>query len=199
MVKVTLTEIKVLREKTGVGVQDCKEALQQSNGDFEKAIDFLRKKGTLKAQKRADKIAINGYIGSYIHNGRVGVLIELMCETDFVARNEKFQKLANELALHIAAASPLYIQKENVPKKVLEREKSIILDKVKGEKKPKNILDKIAEGQLNKFYGEVCLMEQVYVRDEKKTIRNLLEEALASFGEKIEIRRFVRMDLGENS
>jgi elongation factor Ts len=199
MVKVTLTEIKALREKTGVGVQDCKEALQQSNGNFEKAIDFLRKKGTLKAQKRADKIAINGYIGSYIHNGRVGALIELMCETDFVARNEKFQKLANELALHIVSAAPLYIQKENVPKKVLEREKSIILDKLKGEKKPKNILDKIAEGQLNKFYGEVCLMEQAYVRDEKKTIKNLLEEALASFGEKIEIRRFVRMDLGENS
>lgn len=197
MAKVTLDTIKELRKKTGVGVSDCKEALEESKGDFERAIECLRKKGVMKAQKRAGRETANGYIGSYVHNGKIGVLVELACETDFVSRNEKFQKLASEIALHIAASSPEYLAPEDVPKKVLEKEKEIGKEKLKKEGKPENILDKIVEGQLAKFYEEVCLLEQAYVRDEKKKIKDLISEAVASFGEKIEIKRFVMMILGE--
>ncbi|MDD3647835.1 MAG: translation elongation factor Ts [Candidatus Dojkabacteria bacterium] len=196
--KVTMESIKKLRKKTGIGIQDCKEALEKSEGDFDKAVEFLRKKGILKAQKRAGRDTENGYIGSYVHNGQIGVLVELVCETDFVSRNEKFQSLARELAIHIAASAPNYLSREDVPKDVLKKEKEIVIDKLgKQEKKPKEILDKIAEGQMEKFYEDFCLLDQVYVRDEKKKIRDLINEAVAAYGEKIEIRRFVRMILGE--
>ncbi len=199
MGKITLSLIKDLRSKTGVGISDCKEALTESNGDFEKAVEILRKKGVLKARKRSSKEAINGFMGSYIHsNGQIGVLVELVCETDFVARNDKFQKLAYEISLHIAASNPIYVSKEDIPDKVLEKEKEIAKDKLEKEGKPKDILDKIVIGQLNKYYGETCLYDQAYVRDEKKTISNLIEEAIASFGEKIEVRRFVRFEVGES-
>lgn len=196
-VKITLEIIKELRKKTGVGVQDCKEALEASNGDFDKAIDVLRKKGILKAKKRSSREASNGFIGSYVHGGQIGVLVELMCETDFVARNEKFQKLAHEIALHIAASNPIYVSCDDVPKKVQDKELEIISERLKDEGKPENICEKIAEGQMKKFYEETCLLEQPYVRDEKKKIKDLIDEAVASFGEKIEIARFIRLVLGE--
>lgn len=195
--KITLEIIKELRKKTGVGVKDCKEALEESDGDFDKAVEILRKKGILKAKRRASREASNGFIGSYVHQGQIGVLIELFCETDFVARNEKFQKLVHEIALHIAASSPLYISKEDVPEKVKEKEVEIIKERLKDEGKPADLLDRIAEGQLKKFYEETCLLEQPYVRDEKKKVRDLIDEAVAAFGEKIEVGRFVRLVLGE--
>jgi len=196
MADITLDMIKELRKKTGIGITSCQEALEKGNGDFDKAIDFLRKKGILKAKKRADRSASNGYIGSYIHNGQIGVLVELMSETDFVSRSEKFQKLANELALHIAASAPLYVSKDDVPSDVIEKEKEIARDRLKDEGKPEELLDRIAEGQLQKYYQEVCLLEQPYVRDEKKKIQDLINEGVAAFGEKIEIGRFQRLVLG---
>jgi elongation factor Ts len=195
--RINLEIIKELRRKSGVGVGDCKEALEESDGDFDKAIDILRKKGVLKAKKRASREASNGFIGSYVHQGQIGVLVELVCETDFVARNERFQKLAHEIALHIAASSPIYVSAEEVPEKVKEKEVEIIKDRLKEEGKPEEILEKIAEGQLAKFYEETCLLDQPYVRDEKKKIKDLIAEAVAAFGEKIEVRRFVRLVLGE--
>jgi elongation factor Ts len=197
MAKVTLDAIKELRKKTGVGVSDCKEALEESIGDFEKAIDCLRKKGVLKAKKRANRETSNGFIGSYVHNGQIGVLVELASETDFASRNEKFQELVKELALHIAASCPLYVSREDIPKKELEREKKVIEGKLKKDGKPKNILEKIVEGQLTKYYEEVCLLDQPYVRDDKKKIKDLIDEAVASFGERIEVKKFVRIILGE--
>lgn len=195
--KITLEIIKELRKKTGVGIGDCKEALEQSEGDFEKAIEVLRKKGVLKAQKRASREASNGFIGSYVHQGQIGVLVELVCETDFVAINEKFQELAHEVALHVAAENPIYLSSDDVPDNVRQKESEIIKERLKGEGKPEDLLDKIAEGQLKKFYEESCLLDQPYVRDDKKKIRDLIDEAVAAFGEKIEIRRFVRLVLGE--
>jgi len=198
MSKITLEIIKELRAKTGVGIADCKEALETGEGDFEKAIDLLRKKGILKAKNRASRETSNGFLGSYIHNGQIGVMVELVCETDFVARNEKFQKIAHNIALHIAAAAPLYVSREEIPDEVLAKEKEIAKDKVKKEGKPEDIIDKIVEGQMNKYYEEVCLLDQAYVRDEKKKIRDLIDEAVASYGEKIEVRRFIRIVLGED-
>lgn len=197
MGKLTLAEIKNLRKQTGVGVKDCMEALEKSNGDMDKAVEFLRKKGVLKAQKRSGRDVSNGYIGAYVHQGQIGVLVEVLCETDFVARNEKFQKLVKELCLQVAASSPLYVSVDDVPEKVLEKEKSIILGKLEKEGKDKKILNKIAEGQLKKFYEEYCLLEQVYIRDEKKRIKDLINESVAAFGEKVEVRRFNRIVLGE--
>ncbi|MBN2015964.1 translation elongation factor Ts [Candidatus Dojkabacteria bacterium] len=197
MAKITLDEIKELRSKTGIGIADCKEALEQSKGDFEKAVEFLRKKGILKAKKRASRETANGFIGSYVHNGQIGVLVELVCETDFVSRNEKFQSLAKEISLHVAAECPLYLSREDVPNDVLQKEKEIIAERLKKEGKPEHILAKIVEGQMSKFYEEVCLLEQPYVRDNKKRIRDLVDEAVASFGEKVEISKFVRIVLGE--
>ena len=197
MAKISLDTIKKLRAKTGVGVNDCKDALEESKGDFDKAVEILRKKGVLKAKKRAGKDASNGYIGSYIHNnGQIGVLIELLSETDFASRGEKFQKLANDIAMHIAANDPSYVSRDDVPKKVLKKEKEISMEKLKKEGKPKNILNKIAEGQLEKFYSEECLLDQPYIRDEKKKVGDLIDEAVASFGERIEVGRFVRFVLG---
>lgn len=198
MSKISLKEIKELRAKTGVGVADCKEALETGKGDFDRAIDTLRKKGILKAKKRTSREASNGFIGSYVHNGQIGALVELVCETDFVARNEKFRKIAHDIALHIAASAPLYVSQEEVPDNILAKEKEIIEDKVKREGKPDNIIDKIVEGQMGKYYEEVCLLDQPYVRDEKKKIKDLIDESVASFGEKIEIRRFIRIVLGED-
>ncbi|MBU0975342.1 MAG: translation elongation factor Ts [Patescibacteria group bacterium] len=197
-VKIAMESIKDLRKKTGVGIQDCKEALEKSGGDFEKAVEFLRKKGVLKAQKRAGRDTENGFIGSYVHNGQIGVLVELVCETDFVSRNEKFQVLARELAIHVAASAPSFVSREDVPAQVLKKEKEIIIEKLGKECKPKEILDKIAEGQLEKYYEDFCLLDQPYVRDEKKKIKDLINEVIAAYGEKIEIRRFTRMILGED-
>jgi elongation factor Ts len=196
MAKITLEMIKNLRKKTGIGISACKEALEKSDGDSDKAVEYLRKKGILKAKKRADRETLNGHIGSYIHHGQIGVLVELLSETDFVARNEKFIKLAHDIALHIAAAAPLFVSKEDIPQDVLDKEKEIAQDRLKEEGKPEELLDRIAEGQLQKYYEEVCLLEQPFVRDEKKKVKDIIDEAVAAFGEKIEIGRFVRLVLG---
>lgn len=193
---VTIEQIKKLRAQTGAGLTDCKEALEASKGDMEKAYDYLRKKGMAKAQKRAEKEANNGFIGSYIHNGKIGVLVELNCETDFVARNEKFQDLARDIAMHIAASTPLYISTDEVPEEVLEKERKIYKEELLKEGKPEKIIDNIVEGKLNKYYEEVVLLKQLFVKDNSKKIEDLLNEAISSIGEKVLISRFVRFEVG---
>lgn len=193
---VTIDQIKKLRAQTGAGLSDCKEALEASKGDIEKAYDYLRQKGMAKAQKRAEKEANNGFIGSYIHNGKIGVLVELNCETDFVARNEKFQDLARDIAMHIAASTPLYISTDEVPEEVLEKERKIYKEELLKEGKPEKIIDNIVEGKLNKYYEEVVLLKQLFVKDNSKKIEDLLNEAISSIGEKVLISRFVRFEVG---
>lgn len=195
----TLEQIKELRNATGAGITAVKEALEVSKGDFDKAVVYLREKGVAKAAKRSEKSASHGYIATYIHGeGTIGVMIELNAETDFTARNDKFRQLANELALHIAAANPLYIKREDVPEDVLASEKEIA-GKDLDDKKPAEIREKILEGKLGKFYEEVVLLDQKYIRDDSKTIADLLSEGVAAIGEKIEIGRFCRFQIAGDS
>ena len=197
---VTTEDIKKLRAATGAGVLDCRTALQESKNNFEKAVDFLRKKGLAAAAKRADREASEGYIELYSHgDGRVGVIVEVNCETDFVGRSDKFRKLAHEIALQIAASSPLYISEENIPAEILEREKKIATARAKEEGKPDNIIPKIVEGYLKKFKDTVVLLRQAYIRDDSLTIQDIINENVASMGENIIIRRFARYELGEES
>ena len=195
---ISATLVKELREKTGVGMMDCKKALTESEGDFEKAVDRLRQKGLATAAKRAGRAASEGVIGSYIHMDKIGVMVEINCETDFVARTDDFKELVKDVAMHIAAANPEYLSREKVPGNVLEREKEIYRSQVEG--KPANIVDKIIEGKLEKFYTESCLLDQVFVKDPdgKKKIKDLIVEKVAKLGENIMIDRFVRFQLGEN-
>jgi len=198
--EITTQMIKDLREATHAGVLDCRKALESSNGDYQKAVDFLREKGLATAAKRADRLASNGMVELYSHgNGRVGVMVEVNCETDFVARSEQFLKFAHEVALQVAAASPRYIKEEEIPADVLEHETEIAKGRAREEGKPEAMLEKIAKGRLDKFKDEVVLMRQAYIRDDKVTIGNLLVEQVASIGENIVIRRFVRWELGEVS
>jgi elongation factor Ts len=191
---ITLKEIKQLRERTGVGIQNVKEALEATNGDVEKAIVYLREKGMAKGAKRAGRTADNGFIAHYVHgDGNIGVLVELNSETDFASRNEKFRKLAHNIALHIAASDPLYIKKEDIPEDVLEKEKAIYKNDLKG--KPAQVQEKILEGKLAKYYEQVVLLEQPFVKDDSKKIKDLLNEALAAIGEKIEVGRFARFEI----
>lgn len=191
--------IKDLRTKTGAGIGNVKEALVASDGDVEKALVYLREKGLAKAVKRADKRAENGYIYAYIHGeGSLGVMLELNSETDFAARNVKFRDLAKEIALQIAASNPEYISIENIPAEIMEREKEIAMKEV-DPKKPQNIIDKIIEGKLQKFYEDFVLLEQRYFKDETKTIKDLINENVAALGEKIEVGRFCRMKIASNS
>ncbi|PIR74690.1 MAG: elongation factor Ts [Candidatus Magasanikbacteria bacterium CG10_big_fil_rev_8_21_14_0_10_47_10] len=195
---ITAKDIAALREKTGAGMLDCKKALEESHGDMESAIDWLRKRGAAKAAKRADKVAAEGAVASYIHgNGRIGVLVEVNCETDFVAKNEQFQELVRDIAMHIAAISPQYVSRDEVPLEMIEREKAIYRDQLNAEGKPEEMVEKILEGKLNKFYEEICLLDQKFIKDEDKTIAKLLEEKTAEIGEKIHIRRFALYRLGE--
>ena len=188
-----------LRARTGAGMMDCKRALEETGGDLEQAVDLLRKKGAAKADKRAAREASEGVIGSYIHHdGAIGVLVELNCETDFVARTEDFKTLARELAVHIAATKPLAVRIEDLPPDVVQREKRVYDEQVAEQKKPENIRGKIVEGMLKKFYEDNVLLEQKHVRDEKRTIGELVKELSAKTGEKIEVRRFVRFELGGN-
>ena len=188
-----------LRARTGAGMMDCKRALEETGGDLEQAVDLLRKKDAAKADKRAAREASEGVIGSYIHHdGAIGVLVELNCETDFVARTEDFQTLARELAVHIAATKPLAVRIEDLPPDVVQREKRVYDEQVAEQKKPENIRGKIVEGMLKKFYEDNVLLEQKHVRDEKRTIGELVKELSAKTGEKIEVRRFVRFELGGN-
>jgi elongation factor Ts len=197
-VSITATQVNELRKATGAGLMDCKKALTETGGDHEKAVDYLRKKGLAAASKKAGRAATEGLVGSYIHaGGKIGVLVEVNCETDFVAKNEGFQTFVKDIAMHIAAASPLYVRREEVDPAVLEREKDIYRAKAKESGKPDNIVEKIIEGQVNKFYADICLLEQAYVKDPDKTVQTYLNETIATIGENISIRRFAKFNLGE--
>ncbi len=197
---ITTQEIKELREKTSAGFMDCKKALEEHNGDFEKAVEYLRKKGLAKAAKRADRVASEGVLELYNHgDGRVGVMVEVNCETDFVARSDAFREFAHEIALQIAALSPLWITEEEIPVEILEKEREIAKDRALQEGKPENIVDRIVEGRINKYKDEVVLLRQTYIRDDKLTIQEYLNEAIVAIGENIIIRRFTRWAIGEKS
>jgi elongation factor Ts len=197
-VTITAAQVSELRKVTGAGLMDCKKALAETGGDQEKAVDYLRKKGLAAASKKAGRIASEGIVGSYIHaGGKIGVLVEVNCETDFVAKNEGFQTFVKDIAMHIAAASPLYVRREEVPAELLEREKAIYRDKAKESGKPDAIIEKIVDGQVNKFYSDICLLEQAFVKDPDKTIQTYLNETIASIGENMSIRRFTKFVLGE--
>jgi elongation factor Ts len=198
--EITMEMIKELREATKAGVLDCRKALESANGDFQKAVDYLREKGMATAAKRSDRQALNGIVELYSHGGgRVGVMVEVNCETDFVARSEQFRTFAHELALQVAASSPRYIKVEDIPADVLEHELEIALSRGREEGKPEAILPKIAEGRLEKFKDEVVLLRQAYIRDAEKTVEKLLLETVAATGENIIIRRQARWELGEAS
>ena len=190
--------VKKLREKTGVGLMDCKEALKQSNGDMEKAMDFLREKGLAKLQKRMGKVASEGSIVSYIHTGgKIGAMVEVNCETDFVANTKEFQEFARDIAMQITASNPLYVKREDVSQDVIDKEKEIYKKQALESGKPEKIIEKIAEGKLEKFYQEICLVEQSYIKNPDITVKELMEELIVKMGEKILINRFVRFQLGE--
>lgn len=198
--EITTQMIKELREATGVGILDCREALTNAGGDFDKAVDILREKGLARAAKRAGREASDGIVELYSHGGgRVGVMVEVNCETDFVARSEGFRNLAHEIALQIAAGSPEYVTEEDVPEAALERERQVARNRAKEEGKPEDILDKIVDGRIEKYYDEVCLLRQAYIRDESKTIKDLIAEQVGALGENILVRRFVRWELGEHA
>lgn len=194
----TAQDVKTLRERTGSGMMDCKNALVETNGDMEKAIDYLREKGMAKAAKKSSRIAAEGIVDSYIHmGGKVGVLLEINCETDFVARGEQFKSLAHDVCLHIAASNPIYLTSAEVPSEVLAKEKEILRAQAIEEGKPEKIVDKMVEGRIKSFYDDNCLLNQKFVKDPSKTIEQLIIEATAQIGEKIAIRRFVRFEMGE--
>jgi len=195
---ITAEQVKELRERTGAGMMECKRALEETGGDMEAAIDVLRSRGAAKAAKRAGREVREGAIGSYVHmGGKIGVLVEVNCETDFVARTEDFQTLVRDLAMHIAAANPLAVTAEEIPADVVERERAVYREQVKNEGKPENLWDKIAEGKLKKFFQDNALMQQAFVKDPDKTVEQLVTEVSARTGENIVVRRFVRFALGE--
>lgn len=195
---VTAAQVKELREKTGAGMLDCKKALEEANGDIAKAGELLREKGLSAAANKAGRIATEGAVESYIHaGGKVGVLVEINCETDFVGKTEQFRTFCRDIAMHIAAANPTYVRREEVPTEALEKEKEILRNQALNEGKPEKIIDKMVEGRIGKYYEEFCLMEQQFVKDPDKTIDQLLNEKIAAIGENISIRRFVRFGLGE--
>lgn len=190
--------VKELREKTGAGMMDCKKALSETSGDFDKAIEFLRKKGIASADKKAGRATKEGSVSSYIHGeGKVGVLLEVNCETDFVARTEQFRQFVKDVSMHIAAAAPRWVTPSEVPADLIAKEKEIAIEQMKASGKPANVLEKIAEGKINKFYEETCLLNQKFVKDPDKTVEQLLKETIAGLGENISIRRFSRYVLGE--
>ena len=196
--EITSTMVKELRTKTGAGMMDCKEALASVDGDFEKAIDFLRKKGLSAATKRSSKAAKEGTIASYIHmGGRIGVMVEVNCETDFVAKTDDFQTMARDIAMHVAASNPLYVRPDEIAEDILEREKEIYRSQLREEKKPEKIWDKIIEGKLKKYYEDVCLVEQKFIKNQDLTVGTLISNMIAKTGENIIIRRFARFQLGE--
>ncbi|WP_248926342.1 translation elongation factor Ts [Paenibacillus hamazuiensis] len=190
--------VKELREKTGAGMLDCKKALEEANGDITKASEILREKGLAAAAKKSGRIATEGLVESYIHgSGRIGVLVEVNCETDFVAKTDQFKEFVRDIAMQIAAASPLYVRREEVPAEALDKEREILKAQALNEGKPAHIVDKMVEGRIGKYYEEYCLLEQSFIKDPDKTIQTLLNEKIATIGENISIRRFVRFELGE--
>ena len=195
---VSAADIKALRTRTGAGIKDCKTALTESDGDITKAIDWLRAKGIAKAAKKASRAATEGLCSSYIHaGGKIGVLVEINCETDFVAKTDDFQNLVRDISMHIAAAAPEYVSKDEVPADAVEREKQVQIQRVMEEGKPAHIAERIVMGRMGKYYEDVCLLEQKFVKDDSKTVKALLEGAVATMGENIKVRRFARFVLGE--
>ena len=191
--EITAAVVKELRERTGIGMMECKKALTECDGEIEKAIKLLRKKGYARAEKKSGRQTSEGLIGSYIHmNGKLGVIVDLNCETDFVARNKEFGELLKNIAMHIAAANPQYVSSDDIPEKILEEEKEIIGEQFKDSKKPPEIIEKIMEGKLGKFYSEVCLLEQAYIKDDKITIKELISSFIAKTGENVKVDRFTR-------
>ncbi len=194
---ITAAMVKELREKTGAGMLDCKKALVKTEGDIEKAIESLRKKGLSKAAKKAGRIAAEGVVYSYIHSNRIGTLVEINSETDFVAKNDEFIQFAKDIAMQVAAQNPLYVSRENVPEEKINNEKEILKDQALNEGKPEHIVEKMVVGRLEKFYKEVCLLEQPFIKNPDKTVKELLTEKIAKLGENLIIRRFVRFEVGE--
>ena len=197
MAEITAALVKELRERTGAGMMDCKKALSATDGDLEKAIDFLREKGLAAAAKKAGRVAAEGLVEAYIHGGgRIGVLVEVNCETDFVAKTDAFKELVKDIAMHIAATNPSYLKREEVPTAELEHEQAVLAEQARNEGKPEKIIEKMVAGRIEKYYKEVCLMEQPFVKDPDKTISDLITESIAKIGENISIRRFTRYQLG---
>lgn len=195
---ITAEMVKQLRERTGAGMMDCKKALAQTDGDIEKAIDLLREKGLAAAAKKASRLAAEGVVESYIHaGGRIGVLVEINCETDFVAKTDGFKALVKDIAMQIAASSPVYVRREEVPEADLEHEREVLRAQALNEGKPANIVEKMIVGRLEKYYKEVCLLEQPFIKDPDKTVNQLITENIARIGENISVRRFTRYQLGE--
>jgi elongation factor Ts len=195
--KIPAKDVSELRSRTGAGMMDCKKALQETDGDLDKGVEFLRKKGMASAEKRAGRQASEGVIGSYVHfNGRVGVMVELNCETDFVARTDDFQSLAKNIALHVASMNPLAVSKEDVPQEIVDRERDVFRGQAAESGKPEQVWDKIVEGRLRKFFEEQVLLEQAHVKEDKKTVGEVVKEASGKLGENIVVKRFVRFELG---
>ena len=198
MAEISASAVKELREKTGAGMMDCKKALTESAGDFAKAEEYLRKKGLASAAKKAGRTATEGAVGSYVHmGGKIGVLVEVNSETDFVARTEAFQALVKDVAMHVAAAAPQYVRREEVPAEAVAKELEIAKAQFREQKKPEAIIEKIAQGKVDKFFSEVCLLEQPFVKDDKKTVQEMINDQVAKIGENIQVRRFARFVLGE--
>ncbi len=196
--EISASHVKELREKTGAGIMDCKTALKETDGDLDKAVDYLREKGLAAASKKAGRVAAEGMVGSYIHaGGRIGVLVEVNCETDFVARNEDFQALVRDIAMHIAAANPLYVTRDEISAELIEKEREIFRAQALESGKPEKIVDKIVEGKADKFCAEISLMEQSFVKNPDQKIEDVVREAILKIGEKISIRRFSRFHVGE--
>ncbi len=194
---ISAKSVMELRQKTGVGMMECKKALGETDGDIEQAVDLLRKRGAQMAAKKADRATNQGWIGSYIHsNGRIGVIVEVQCETDFVAKNEQFQELIRNIAMHIAAMNPLAVSSKEIDPALVERERTVYAEQVKD--KPENIQGNIVEGKLQKFFSEVCLLNQSYIRDDKKTIEEVIQDAISTIGENIQLSRFHRLEIGQD-
>ena len=194
---ITAALVKELREKTGAGMMDCKKALSETKGDMDKAVDFLREKGLASVAKKSSRIASEGIVDSYIHGGRIGVLVEVNSETDFVAKNEEFKTFVRDIAMQIAAVNPKYVSREEVPAEEVEHERKVLTEQAKSENKPDHIIEKMVEGRLEKFYEEICLLDQYFIKDSDKKIRDILNDLIAKIGENIKIRRFVRFEVGE--
>ena len=199
MTTISSEMVRDLREKTGAGMLDCKNALSESKGDFEKAVNLLRQKGLASAAKKVGRTASEGIIGSYIHMGKIGVMVEMNCETDFVARTDDFKELVKDIAMHVAAANPLYLSREDVPQNVVEQEREIYRAQIAD--KPQHVIEKIVEGKIEKFYSDNCLLDQIFIKDpeQKKRVKDLIAENIARLGENIVIRRFIRFQLGETA
>jgi elongation factor Ts len=199
MMEITADKVKELRQRTGIGVIECRDALQECAGDMEQAIALLRKKGYARAHERMNREASQGLVHAYIHlDGKIGVLVEVNCESDFVARNDEFRELAKNIAMQVAAASPRYVAAADVPPAELEQEKEIIRAQLKETNKPPQIIERIVEGKLKKYYEEVCLLDQPFIKDDKMTVQQLISTYIAKFGENIKVRRFARFELGKN-